>query len=275
MPPHTTPADGPSSGAPALLPGAEPWSRPPRPREGEPRVGVLVQHGFTGQPAAMKPWAEELSARGWAVEVPRLPGHGTTWQDCNTTGWDDWCAEVLAAHDRLRATCDVVVAAGLSMGGALVLRLAADRPDAVDGVVLVNPAVATHRKDVLALPLLQHVVGSFPGIAGDIAKPGVSEQGYDRTPLRAAASMMRGWAGVRRDLGRVTAPVLYLRSDVDHVVDEASEPIITAGVAGPVTRVALPDSFHVATIDHDLPRIVSSSIEFVEGLPSVRTQRLG
>ncbi|TIC81123.1 alpha/beta fold hydrolase [Nocardioides sp. GY 10127] len=222
----------------------------------------------------MRPWADALAERGWAVEVPRLPGHGTTWQDCNTTTWEQWYATVLEAHARLRASCDVVVAAGLSMGGALVLRLAADRPEEVDGVVVVNPAVATTRKDVLALPVLKHLVGSFPGIADDIAKEGVTEHGYTRTPLRAAHSMMRAWGPLRRDLPRVTAPLLYLRSDVDHVVDASSEAVITARVGGPVTRVALPDSLHVATLDHDLPLIVDETIHFVEALPDRAPDRL-
>ena len=53
--------------------------------------------------------------------------------------------------------------------------------------MLVNPAVDTERKDVLALPVLKHLVPSFPGIANDIKKPGVEEHGYARTPLKAAA----------------------------------------------------------------------------------------
>ncbi len=40
-------------------------------------IGVLLSHGFTGQPASMTPWGEYLADRGYAVEVPRLPGHGT------------------------------------------------------------------------------------------------------------------------------------------------------------------------------------------------------
>ncbi|HEY9565305.1 MAG TPA: esterase, partial [Nocardioides sp.] len=58
------------------------------------RVGVLLSHGFTGSPASMKPWGRFLAERGYAVEVPLLPGHGTTWQDMNTTNWDDWYGEI-------------------------------------------------------------------------------------------------------------------------------------------------------------------------------------
>ncbi len=78
--------------------------------------------------------------------------------------------------------------------------------------MVVNPAVSTERKDVLALPVLKHVVRSLPGIANDIKKPGVEEHGYTRTPLRAAHSMTLGWKELRKDLPRVTQPLLMFRS---------------------------------------------------------------
>ena len=79
-----------------------------------------------------------LAARGYAVEVPRLPGHGTTWQEMNRTRWEDWYAEVDRAFGQLRAV-DAVVVGGLSMGAGLSLRLAADRPEELAGLALVNP----------------------------------------------------------------------------------------------------------------------------------------
>jgi carboxylesterase len=247
-----------------LHPLAEPLSTEADPAAtGGRRVGVLLSHGFTGQPASMKPWAEALAAEGYAVEVPRLPGHGTTWQELNTKRWADWYAELRAAHQRLAARTDVVVAAGLSMGGALVLRLAADEPS-IAGVVVVNPAVATKRLDVKLLPVLKHVVPSFPGIANDIKKPGVEEHGYDRTPLRAAHSMMTGWKQVREDLPKVTQPILLFRSAEDHVVDPSSARIIRSQVSSrDVTERILENSYHVATLDNDAPLIFSESAEFV------------
>ena len=251
-----------------LHPLAEPLATDADPdATGGRRIGVLLCHGFTGQPASMKPWAEALAARGYAVEVPRLPGHGTTWQELNTKTWDDWYAELRAAHQRLAARTDVVVAAGLSMGGALVLRLAADDPS-VAGVVVVNPAVATKRLDVKLLPVLKHLVPSFPGIANDIKKPGVEEHGYTRTPLKAIHSLMQAWKPLIADLPKVTAPVLYLRSTEDHVVDAASEPLIVQGVSGEVTVVRLPNSYHVATLDNDLETIVEESASFISGVAS-------
>ena len=248
-----------------IHPLATPYSRPARPElTGGRRIGVLLSHGFTGQPASITPWGEALAEHGYAVEVPRLPGHGTTWQELNTLAWADWYTEVTRVFEKLLAENDAVVGGGLSMGGALVLRLAADHPDRVAGVVVVNPALATKRLDVKLLPVLKHLVPSFPGIANDIKKPGVQEHGYDRTPLKAVHSMMRAWPILVADLPKITAPVLYFRSTEDHVVDEATEPLILSGISSrDVTVTRLENSFHVATLDNDAELIYADTAAFV------------
>jgi carboxylesterase len=228
------------------------------------RVGVLLSHGFTGSPASIRPWGEHLGAQGYGVQVPRLPGHGTTWRELNTLTWDDWYGEIGRVFDQLCLDHDAVVVGGLSMGGALALRVAADHPDRVAGVVLVNPAVATGRKDVKLLPVLKHVVPSFPGIGNDIKKPGGDEHCYDRTPLKAIHSLMLAWKPLIADLPRVTAPLLYFRSAEDHVVDDTSQPIILDRISSTeVTVRPLPESYHVATLDNDAPQIFEESAEFI------------
>src|SRR4051812_22326326 len=105
-----------------LMPGAEPWAA-----DGGPN-GALVLHGFTGNPGSMRGVAEALAEAGFAVELPRLPGHGTTVEDMIPTGYQDWLGEAEAAYQRLAARCERVVVAGLSMGGALTVWLASDHP---------------------------------------------------------------------------------------------------------------------------------------------------
>ncbi len=240
-------------------------SAPARPElTGGRRVGVLLSHGFTGNPASMVPWGQYLADLGYAVEVPLLPGHGTTWEDANTTSWSDWYGRITTTFDKLRSEVDTVVVGGLSMGGALVLRLAADRGDQVAGVVLVNPALASKRKDLLALPVLKYVVGGFPAIGNDIKKPGGDELPYPKTPLKALHTFVQQWKPLIADLPRVTQPLLMFRSVEDHTVDELSGPIITSGVSSrDVTERLLENSYHVATLDNDAPLIFEESAAFV------------
>lgn len=256
-----------------IAPHARPVTVAARPElTGGRRIGVLLSHGFTGSPASIRPWGEHLGELGYGVTVPRLPGHGTTWLELNTLGWDDWYGELTRAFDQLCLDHDAVVVGGLSMGGALALRVAADHPDRVAGVIVVNPAVATRRLDVKLLPVLKHLVPSFPGITDDIKKGGV-EHGYQRTPLRAAHSMMQAWPGLVRDLPAVTAPLLYFRSAVDHVVDDVSQPLILGAVSSrDVTQRRLDDSYHVATLDNDAQRIFAESAEFIARVAHVEAQ---
>ena len=81
-----------------------PLSVPGRPElTGDRRIGVLLSHGFSGSPESMRPWGEHLAGLGYAVEVPLLPGHGTTWEDANTTTYTDWYGEVQRVFDQLRS----------------------------------------------------------------------------------------------------------------------------------------------------------------------------
>src|SRR3954454_1847759 len=116
---------------PDVLSGAAAWSSPGGPH------GALVLHGFTGNPQSMRGLAEAFARAGFAVELPRLPGHGTTIDDMMTTTWEDWSAAAEAAFVDLASRVDKIVVAGLSMGGGLTLWLAARHPD-VAGIVLVN-----------------------------------------------------------------------------------------------------------------------------------------
>lgn len=242
----------------AVMPGAEPIDLPGGP------VGVVLCHGFTGTTQSVRPWAEHLAAAGLSVAAPRLPGHGTRWQEMNQTRFPDWYGELERAFDGLRERCGSVFAMGLSMGGTLTLRLAEERGDEVAGLVVVNASLASDRTDVKLLPLLSRLVPSFPGIASDINKPGVTELAYSRVPLAAMASLRAAWPVVCRDLSRITCPVLVYRSAVDHVVEPVSGRVLLEGLAGgTVEERVLHDSYHVATLDHDAPAIFEGSLDFV------------
>jgi carboxylesterase len=244
-----------------VLPGAEPFSADAG------SVGVLLCHGFTGCPQSLRPWAEALVRAGYSVRLPLLPGHGTAWQEMNGTTWRQWYDEVDRAFAELRSRCSSVFVTGLSMGGALALRLAEQHGPEVAGLVLVNPAVHIRDRRLLALPVLRRVAPSFPPIGSDIKKPGVTELAYDRMPLHALASSLRLYSDVSANLHRVDQPLLLLHSAVDHVVAPSNSATILAGVSSrDVTEIVLEDSYHVATLDNDAERIEKESIAFVARL---------
>lgn len=242
-----------------LIPGAEPFAA-----DGGPH-GALVLHGFTGNPNSVKALAKALAGAGFAVECPRLPGHGTVIDDMLETTWDDWSGEASAALERLRAKVadsGRIVVAGLSMGGALTLWLAARHPD-LAGIALVN-AVAEPAGDLrqVVVDAIDGGTEVFPGIGSDIADPDVQESAYDGTPLRPLLTLVDAVIALQPDLARIACPVLVLSSPQDHVVPPSNSDHIAATVAGPVERVTLERSYHVATLDYDGALVEERIVDF-------------
>jgi len=242
-----------------IIPGAEPWSH-----VGSGPRGALVIHGFTGHPGSMRGLAEAFAAAGFHVEMPLLPGHGTSVDDMVPTRWADWAGEAEAAYQRLAARADRIVVAGLSMGGALTLRVGADHPT-VAGLVCVNPAAQPQASEVVQM--LQGMADSgaetMAPIGGDVADPAAVPAEYDATPIRALVSMLHDGLGPLAPLyPSMTIPLLLMNSPQDHVVDPAQAEFLAAEYGGPVERVSLDRSYHLATIDFDRELVCESAVAF-------------
>nr|BFF24286.1 hypothetical protein GCM10025732_22510 [Glycomyces mayteni] len=54
------------------------------------KATMLLCHGFTSDPASMRPWGEYLRDAGFNVIAPLLPGHGETWQVLAKSTWQQW-----------------------------------------------------------------------------------------------------------------------------------------------------------------------------------------
>lgn len=239
------------------MPGCEPLSTCDGPN------GVLVLHGFTGSPMSLRPLAEAFADAGFSVELPLLPGHGRRIEAMLPTRWEDWLATAEATYQSLAARCDSVVVAGLSMGGTLSLALAEGHRE-IAGLVLVNPLVERPAPTFFETMREQLASGTelLPGIGSDIAKGQTAEIGYAETPLRPLLSLMDAAGQVAGALQAVCCPVLLLSSRVDHVVPASSGDAVVAGVSGPVERVYLERSFHVATLDHDQAEVEERAVQF-------------
>ena len=228
-------------------------------------MGVLVVHGFTGNPTAMRGLAEAMAALGHHVEMPRLPGHGTTIEDMLDTTWADWSGEVAAAHGRLAERTDTIVVMGLSMGGALTL-WSGFHLSGIAGLVCVNPATTPAPAEVVEMvdELVSDGVELAPAVGGDIADPDAVEVAYDGSPLRAALSMWRdGLAPMADRYGELTMPLLLITSRQDHVVEPANSEHLAVTYGGDVEHIWLDRSYHVATQDYDAADIERWAGEFV------------
>ena len=247
---------------PAILPGCEPFSH-----EATGAAGVLVLHGFTGNPSSLRAQALALAEAGFHVEQPRLPGHGTTIDDMLTTSWSDWYGAASTAFDSLAGRAERIVVMGLSMGGTLTLATALARRDdpRLAGLVCVNPATVPQPSPVVDMlrEMLDDGTTVVPAIGSDIADPDATEIAYEGTPIAPLLSLVEdGLAPITDRFGELTVPLLLFTSRQDHVVEPASSEHLAVNYGGEFDHVWLDRSYHVATQDYDAPLITERSIDF-------------
>jgi carboxylesterase len=252
-------------------PGTEAWSAlgsGPRARS-----GVLLVHGFRSSPLSLRPLAEALAGRGFTVDLPRLPGHGTHFRDMLPTRYEDWRAHVATCARALAERTEQLVLVGLSMGGTLALDIASSGALPVAGVVTINAQILDRAGIVVKLgsyleKILPAVPAAVAGLAtNDINKPDVRMPTHAWVPSKAGNSLLRALPRVREQLQRMPCPVLVMYSRNDHSVSPENSRALLELVRAPrVEGVVLERSFHVATLDYDQPLILERVTTFVDGL---------
>ena len=216
-----------------------------------------------------------MADAGFAVEMPRLPGHGTDTADLAETGWDDWLTEAERAlvEVQARAADGRVVVVGLSMGGALTAALAEGHPE-LAGIVLINTPVSAPAELAGAIEeMLSGGMEVIDSIGGDIADPEADEASYGETPLRPLLTLVIAGQDVRDRLPEIQVPTLIITSRQDHVVNPEDSDVLAEQISGPVERIWLEKSFHVATLDYDGAEVEHRTSSSPAGSPPAEVVR--
>lgn len=192
---------------------------------------ILLLHSVFGTPHLMSRWVSELTAAGYRVHVPAMPGREPT-DDAvlARTGIDDAFEVALAAYDTIGEPPVII---GHSMGGLLAQKIAAVRtPRAVVTMASVPPGVLWFQ-----LKPLPHLFKVLPKVlAGKPFLP--SERTMREVPLstlpaaeqaelvprlvrdsgRMFREMSMGSSSTRVDSAKVTCPMLCVSGGSDRNV---------------------------------------------------------
>lgn len=232
--------------------------------EGGP-VGCLLVHGFSGSPPEMRPMGEYLAERGLTVMGVRLAGHGTSPEEMAQTTWRDWVASAEAGLQELRERCSTVFAAGLSMGGLIVLHLAAHYPLA--GVIALAPPAYIADWRFRFLPVARYFIRwVVPNIPSDLTDPCAEQRisAYDRLPVRCVASLGELLRLVRRELPQVRVPVLLMQGEKDlHIPADSARILYDELGTAEKEIVWWPNSGHCLTVDSEREAVWARTYEFI------------
>ena len=228
-------------------------------RPGAP--SVLLLHGAGDTPQTLRGLGEFLHARGFAVSAPLLPGHGRSVRDFQRVTSTAWRASALAAYDDAAGGRSWTGIVGLSMGGALAVLTAAERPD-VGAVVLLAPYLDLP-PTLRAAATLSRVIGVavpyFPSHdARSVRDPEAAARGraygvFTAAAVRALRITADAAAAI---LGAVRAPTLIVQSRQDNRVasDVAARTLAQLGAADKRLEW-VSDGGHVITVDYGKERV--------------------
>lgn len=190
---------------------------------------VLLLHGGGDTPQTLRYLAEYLYARGYHVRVPLLPGHGRAITDFSRVAAEEWIETARSAYRDLARTHPWVGIGGLSMGGALAARLAAE-VRSLPALVLLAPYVAMPRGISVAARLsllwglaMPYVSAIDPASARSIhdRDEAARSLGYGVFTPAALRALRATVANAVAALPNVIAPTLMIQSREDNRVPAA------------------------------------------------------
>lgn len=230
---------------------------------------VILFHAYTGSPLDMRLLALFLHKKGYSVYAPLFKGHGQS--DMRTLlSYDamDWYDDARNAVQWLKDKgYTKIIALGLSMGGIMATRLAADR--IVDGAgTFCSPVISSRKSlDRLCHSFLDYAHSMQERQATFSDEPLLSEESLTHLFQEQIRSIGQFSKTMEPDLEHITGPFYIAQAGEDELIDpmvsvELKEKLIGAHV----TFHWFEESTHVITIGKDRLAFQESVFEFLENI---------
>ncbi|MCD4813663.1 alpha/beta fold hydrolase [bacterium] len=224
---------------------------------------VLFLHGFTSTTQALRPMGGILADAGFTVSMPLLPGHGTTPEDMAAHSHADWRKASFAAYDQLAEKYKNPAIIGFSMGGALGIQIAANRP--VPVFVALAPALFLDDWRTFFLPILKYIMPWKKSIGNDVKGTRYQEKSYPRFHLKNVEDMLYLGKMAQKDLPSLKMPVLGIQSEIDHTISPRCLDYFIEHVGSEIKEMhRLKNSFHVLTLDNEFEQVAQWIVDFLK-----------
>lgn len=247
-------------------------------------VGILLVHSLGGSPAELRYVANNIARAGYTVICPLLSGHGQSPEVLRDSGWSAWYASIADAHDELRRHCSTIIVGGLSAGGVMTLRLAAERPHQIAGIALFAPTLWPNGWAVPwyfdFMKLFLHKWSANRLFLAERSPYGLKDErlrnlvissvenpaaGGRRLGFYGGTIMEFRWmvAAVKSSLASVRQPTLIIHPREDDRSSLTNAATIAQRLGGPVDITVLTDSYHMCTLDRQRDQVIDRTLGFI------------
>jgi len=241
---------------------------------------LLLVHGFNDCPAVFDALAPRLVERGFACRAMRLPGFAMPVEEYAGTSRAAWREALEQEIAALRAGHRRVGLVAHSLGGTVAVDYLLDRPDAVDGLVLLAPLieVSTERSPLLP-PRGWHEIGRRTLLFTRVVETpfpvnatSPEARAYDRRTLFTPREVFSEiYALLDRTEGRAAefrVPLLMVLGRRDEVIDLAAAERFYSGCSSPRRRLLyLEEAGHLVPLDAGWETLPPAITAFFEKTP--------
>ena len=246
-----------------VLPGAEGFYL-----EGTKSAGVMLIHGGGGGTAAdMREIGQFIHEEtGYSVLAPLLPGYGTRKEDLLPIQVEDWLNALRQYFIELKNEVQKVFLLGHSMGGVLALYLAGEYSKRVAGVIAISTPIKIKGFLIKFVPIFKHIIKywklndleEFARVTNGIWA------GYESIPLSVIGKFQKLIKQNKKQLHRITAPVLIIQGHRDEFVTKGSPTHIFENVSSTDKTIKWFDSDHAILFSKIKIDMFSHVVEFLK-----------
>ena len=197
----------------------------------EVNAAVLLVHGFCAAPDEMATLGQYLAERNISSFAVQISGHNSSPELLQKTSWKDWYDSVIKGLEYVKSwNTKHVFVAGISMGGALSILLAAEH-EGIDGLILIAPAMKITGILPKLVPVLKYIM-KYRSI--DVNKSqevyDVKRTKYSKEPLSAYQELFRLQKIARSKLVQITTPTLIIQGTADRTISPINGQLAFNGI---------------------------------------------
>ncbi len=226
-------------------------------------IGVMLIHGLTGIPEEMRLLGEFLNSKGATVYGVRVAGHGTTPEELSKLTWKDLYQSVEEKLEKFKSqNISKIVVGGLSMGGMLTLALAIKHKE-IDKIFTLSAPIELLDWRIKLIPILKIFIKYYKKEPENEIN-GLPHYSYSVIPLNTIYELYKAEKIIKKDLQKITQPILIIHSKGDKSVTIKNAQIIYDNVSSTEKKVVLLErSGHIITKDVEKEKVFEAVADFI------------